>query len=233
VRARLEQPNAESQPQGVEKRSGSGEFVSLLAHGAEENASHSRVVTPKAAAVLPAVVTENAVRSVLEQPSVPRPEAPRTPVVEPPSDTRVKAPAAHEIHLSVSEGEQTDIHLKLVERGGKIHLAVRSTQSELASRMQQDVGKLVTRLGNELGHTESWTPGNEISASPGEAGRGASAGAGDFYGNQGSNDAGGEESRGRRDERERPEWVAEFLGEDKNEKRFQEEVLQWLKAYRG
>jgi hypothetical protein len=233
LRAMEEPANAESRSRGPEKSRGGGELSPSVAQGSEETVAHSRTITSKAVPVLPTSATGNAVQSALEPRPTLRPEAPRVAVAEPTSDAPIKAPVAREIQLSVSDGDQGDIHLKLLERGGKVHVAVRSPQPELASKMQQDVGKLVSRLQSEIGHTESWTPGKEVSAGFGEAERGSSAGTGESYGNQESEDADDGESRRRRDEQDRPEWVNELLGEEKNEKKFQEEVLQWLKAYRG
>ena len=65
---------------------------------------------------------------------------------------------AHDIRLEV-QGEDQRVQVRLVERGGEVHVAVRTPDAHLAETLREDLPGLSSRLTESGFHTETWHPG--------------------------------------------------------------------------
>jgi hypothetical protein len=111
----------------------------------------------------------------------------------------------------------------MLQRGSEIHVSVRTPDTQLAQSLRQDLGKLTTGLDQGGFRTETWRPTAANAAaqsntnpqhqptpdSPNREGAGPNARSG---GNSGQ--GGGEQKRRQQDDR--PRWVAE-LEQQKNQ----------------
>jgi hypothetical protein len=68
------------------------------------------------------------------------------------------APAARQISLKLATDESTRVNIEFTEKAGKIQVAVRTPDQELAKSLQTDLGNLVGRLESKGFKTESWLP---------------------------------------------------------------------------
>jgi hypothetical protein len=92
------------------------------------------------------------VESRAREATPPRPADP----VAPPAALPPAAPA-RDISLRLS-GPGERVEVRVVERGGEIHVAVRTADPELARTLRQDLPELSTRLEREGLRAESWHP---------------------------------------------------------------------------
>jgi hypothetical protein len=67
--------------------------------------------------------------------------------------------AARDIRLEVNGGEQR-VEVRLVERGGEVHVAVRTPDAHLAETLREDLPALSSRLTESGFRTETWRPGD-------------------------------------------------------------------------
>jgi hypothetical protein len=79
------------------------------------------------------------------------PELPRAPA------------AAHDIRLQVNGGERR-VEVRLVERDGEVHVAVRTPDAHLADTLREDLPTLSSRLTDSGFRTETWHPGASAGA---------------------------------------------------------------------
>jgi hypothetical protein len=68
------------------------------------------------------------------------------------------APAAREIKLQLNGGEQR-VEVRLVERGGDVHVAVRTADTRLAGALREDLPALSARLEESGFRAETWHTG--------------------------------------------------------------------------
>lgn len=85
--------------------------------------------------------------------------------VELKSDSSQHQPAAKEISLRVPVSDSY-IDLKFTDNAGKVQVAVRSTDPELAHSVQSSIGDLVGQLEKKGFDTETWVPQERGFASP-------------------------------------------------------------------
>jgi hypothetical protein len=110
----------------------------------------------------------------------------------------------------------------MLQKGSEIHVSVRTPDTQLAQSLRQDLGKLTTGLDQGGFRTEAWrpvaanasaqsnaNPQHQSPDSPNRDGAGSNARSG---GNSGQ--GAGEQKRRQQDER--PRWVAE-LEQQKNQ----------------
>jgi hypothetical protein len=67
-------------------------------------------------------------------------------------------PAAHDIKLELNSGGQR-VEVSLTERGGDIHVAVRSSDARLSDAMRQDLPALTSKLEQSGFRADAWQPG--------------------------------------------------------------------------
>lgn len=70
-----------------------------------------------------------------------------------------QAQPARQISLKLSGPDSARVDVQLSEKGGKVQVAVRTADHELAKSLQGDLGDLVGRLENKGFKTEVWVPG--------------------------------------------------------------------------
>jgi hypothetical protein len=90
-----------------------------------------------------------------------RPEtpAPAEAAPEPPTPpAAATAPAAHDIKLELNGGGQR-VEVRLTERDGDIHVAVRTPDARLSDAMRADLPALAAKLEQSGFRTDAWQPG--------------------------------------------------------------------------
>jgi hypothetical protein len=68
------------------------------------------------------------------------------------------APAAHDIKLELNGGGQR-VEVRLTDRGGDIHVAVRTPDGRLSDAMRQDLPALAAKLEQSGFRADAWQPG--------------------------------------------------------------------------
>jgi nucleosome-remodeling factor subunit BPTF len=125
--------------------------------------------------------------------SAPQTAAPAAP--EPPEAPREqpREPAVRELSLDLrrpsTDGRDSgQVSLRVVERGGEVQVAVRTTDPQLAGDLRQNLPDLVSELSGRGYRAETWQPlassGAEASALPRAASTAADSGAGQNYSGQ-------------------------------------------------
>jgi hypothetical protein len=126
-----------------------------------EPVATSRPAAPGPTGIVPPRIVEQ--RPVLNEVSLPPPAAPRpdprTAVVRPIEPT--PAPSAggpQQVQVHVGDGDAPRVNLTITERGGEIHVAVRTPDTQLSAEMRRDLNQLIDRL-EQSGYTpETWSP---------------------------------------------------------------------------
>jgi hypothetical protein len=79
-------------------------------------------------------------------------------VSPPPTDLPPTASAGHDIKIALNDNGQR-VELRITERAGDIHVAVRTPDSQLATALRDDLPALSSRLQQSGLHSEMWRPG--------------------------------------------------------------------------
>jgi hypothetical protein len=96
----------------------------------------------------------------------PESKAPATPAAT--SDPAPQPSSAHplrEISFAVSHAGDKNVEVRLVDRAGQIHVAVRTEDPVLASSLRSDLGDLVNKLERHGFSTDVWTSSSAAPAS--------------------------------------------------------------------
>ncbi len=131
-------------------------------------------------------------------------------VVEPEINVAARPQPTRQISLKLG-ADSTKVDVELTERAGKVLVAVRTPDRDLAKSLQTDLGELVGRLENKGFKTEAWIPtasGHSAASAPSQSGPGNSpgeerhsgSGAGQQQGRQGQNGS---------NQRQQARWVAQ------------------------
>jgi hypothetical protein len=75
-----------------------------------------------------------------------------------PGPEPARTAAAHDIRLQVGGDGAPRVELRLTERGGDVHVAVRTSDSRLAGELRADLPGLATRLEQSGFHATTWHP---------------------------------------------------------------------------
>jgi hypothetical protein len=107
------------------------------------------------------------------------------------------------------------VAIRMVQNGAEIHVSVRTPDTELAQSLRQDLGKLSTGLDQAGFHTETWRPtaANAAAQSNDNPHREPSQGGSNRDGSGQNARSGDQENSGeqrRRQQDDRPRWVAEL-----------------------
>ena len=118
---------------------------------------------------------------------------------------------ARQIAFQLATAGTSKVNVLFTERAGKVDVAVRTPDRELAKSLQTDLGDLVDRLGHSGFKTEAWIPG----AHPAAAAMGESLGSGSRQGapNHSGSWAGGRQNpqgQDQSDGRPRPHWLSQL-----------------------
>ena len=119
------------------------------------------------------------------------------------------AGAVRHIRLQVPTPADRPLEVDISARGQSIRLAVRSSQSELGSALQENLDQLAVRMESHGLRSATWIPGDGRPSSLSPA-RSAEAGSGEFAGGGRDHDSGSSDSGGQRQgqRRNQPEWLA-------------------------
>ncbi len=151
--------------------------------------------------------------STVPQPVKPNPAPPApawTSVEAPQQPESVKAPV-REFSVRITDPQARAADVRVVDRGGELHVAVRSGDPGLADSLRGDLSNLVSRIERSAVHAEIWRP-ESSPASGGGSGdsRGDSEGRSGFSHGQGQYQG---EGRGHGDGRghpRAPQWIEDL-----------------------
>jgi len=182
-------------------------------------------------------------RGTAEGAATSRPGRPAAPETAPEPGILARAPAAaREINLQVPTPRRSPVEIQVVERGGQVHVAVRTRESQpresqLAVNLRDHLGSLVNRIEQQGYRAEIWTPGEARPAGlahPREAGAQTTDARGNpFAGGQHHGDAPGGGHRQQQQQAQQPDWFQELEQHPEAEREFGKEVAQWLQLLRG
>ncbi|HTM49380.1 MAG TPA: hypothetical protein VL285_11880 [Bryobacteraceae bacterium] len=109
------------------------------------------------------------------------------------------------------------VAIRMVQRGGEIHVSVRTPDAQLSQALREDLGKLSNGLDQAGFRTETWRPAVTAAAQPGSssAHQDHPGTASHRDGSDPDSRSGGHQGRGggdprRRQQEDRPRWVAEL-----------------------
>jgi hypothetical protein len=130
-------------------------------------------------------------------------------VASPPEQT--PAPATREISFRLAGPESSAVDVKLIDRAGKVHVAVRSADGELAHTLRGDLPELIGRLEQRGFSAETWTPAEHstIAAHASEGARHETPGNGAHSQDSPGGQTAGDRGEGRR-QPQRPRWMDEL-----------------------
>ncbi len=169
-----------------------------------------------------AAVSESVASSPAENSSGAAPAPPVAQISEAPAAPIPLTPASPLTEISVTipiarPDASTDdrVAIRMVQQGAEIHVSVRTPDTQLAESLRQDLGKLSTGLDQAGFHTETWRPTavNAAAQSNDNPHRETSQGSANRDGNGQNAGSGGQSASGeqrRRQQDERPRWVAEL-----------------------
>lgn len=109
------------------------------------------ILTPAAAALQAPVNSQPAVREEAAPLSMPEPAAPAMPAPAP----ATRPAAVPDINIQIARPEAPAVNIHLIERGGQVHVAVRTADTGLQTALRQDLGTLVNSLEHAGYRTEA------------------------------------------------------------------------------
>lgn len=120
-----------------------------------------------------------------------------------------------ELSLQLSNQNQERVEVRMVERGGELHVAVRTGNADLAHGLREGISDLVSRLEETGFRTDTWRPVH--AAGSASAASGPQQSATQFRNNSDPQSNPGWSQQQSRDQREhqqsnRPSWVEELDG---------------------
>jgi hypothetical protein len=144
-------------------------------------------------------------------------QAPRSPSVPtqrielPQNAPPSAAPAqAREVTLRLTPAQSDPVDVRVLERGGRVEVSVRTPDAELTSSLRRDLGELVEKLEHKGFRAEAWTPdatGKSISLQE------RNTAGGDAFSQQSKQEHAQQQSSGGREQRgqgRRPQWLEEL-----------------------
>jgi hypothetical protein len=166
--------------------------------------------------------------TISSTPAASRPEtpAPDAAAAEPPTPpTAAAAPVAHDIKLELNGGGQR-VEVRLTERDGDIHVAVRTPDARLSDAMRADLPALAAKLEQSGFRADAWQPG---SAAGGER-RAAETGQGN--GSQDSQEHAGQNQQQKQDNPQQQHQQQKSLTNASNRKSDRKDFAWLLQTYR-
>ena len=127
-----------------------------------------------------------------------------------PAATQVESAKRISLHVSAPESDRR-VAIDLVERSGRLHVAVRSGDGELTTSLRQELGDLVSRLEQSGYGAETWSPADGKAAVRDNSTpiAGSEAG-GNLRQDHPHRNAQAEPTPDHRERRSQPEWVDEI-----------------------
>jgi hypothetical protein len=118
-----------------------------------------------------------------------------------------------DLSVQVKQPNQESVELRVVEREGEIHVAVRTGDADLAHGLRQGLPELVDRLDQGGFRSEAWRPSGVVSA-PEPSSQAQSKSSESRNPDSQSQPGWSQQERGQRDHNQsnRPKWVEELEG---------------------
>ena len=153
-------------------------------------------------------VAQPAAETASRQPE--RPEA--TPLRAEEGTPKTLAPLK-DLSVQVRQSNQESVELRVVERDGELHVAVRTGDADLAHGLRQGLPELVDRLDQGGFRTEAWRPAGVVSA-PEPSSQAHTRSSESRNPDSQSQPGWSQQERGQRDHNQsnRPKWVEELEG---------------------
>jgi hypothetical protein len=126
-----------------------------------------------------------------------------------PAAPQLRTGAAQEISIRIAQPDASPVDLRVVERGGQLHVDVRTADGAMQASLRQDLGTLTSSLEKAGYHSETFTPSSAL----GRAASSAQTGNQDNHQDSSQNRGGsGDFSEGRRQQQQkRPStWLEEL-----------------------
>ena len=141
-------------------------------------------------------------------------------VIEPPT-----APAStnHDITIRIPDATDQGTAVRFVERGGEVHVSVRTGDAEMAQTLRGGLNDLVNRLQDGGIRTELWQPGSDASSSRDDLPRPFA----DPDGSNGQPPSSGSNSEQESNQQNKPRWVEELESSIGNENSKETPQLLW------
>jgi hypothetical protein len=212
---------AAAQPRPLKNETASTE-QSLPKKAGEKDAEEPTLVQPVAAGADASLMSQGQhayANAELPAPPTAAPAASPTPAAAPapPVEPKVFEPQAKpagglkDISLQVSQPGNQKVEVRMVQRLGELHVAVRTGDSELAHGLQQGLPDLVGRLQDNGFRAETWRPGGAaVQAGPVFEARTSPGGS---QNNDSHAYSGGSQQQAgerRQNQSQRPAWVEEL-----------------------
>ena len=142
------------------------------------------------------------------------PAAPEARVIVPAAPVKSTGPV-RELSLQMGSQSQERVDVRMVERGGELHVAVRTGSADLTHGLREGISDLVNRLQETGFRADTWRPGH--AAVTVNASSGPQQGATEFRDQGDSQSHPGWSQQQPRDQRDqhqshRPSWVEELEG---------------------
>jgi hypothetical protein len=139
-----------------------------------------------------------------------RPEA--TPLRAEEGAPKTAAPLK-DLSVQVRQSNQESVELRVVEREGELHIAVRTADADLAHGLRQGLPELVDRLDQGGYRTEAWRPAGVVSA-PDPSSQAHTRSSDSQNADSQSQPGWSQQERGQRDHNQsnRPKWVEDLEG---------------------
>jgi hypothetical protein len=142
----------------------------------------------------------------------PKEVTPPTRIVEPAAPQAKPAEPLKQISIQVGQQPQERVDLRVIERSGELHVAVRAANPEVAQGLRQGLPELVGRLEQSGFRSEAWRPGGTVTAV--EATAETRQKSTEFQQGGSGEQPPGREQQGQHSnpQRSRPQWVEEIEG---------------------
>ena len=128
------------------------------------------------------------------------------------SQSQQPAPV-RDLSLRLSGAEREKIDIRLVERGGEIHVSVRTSDAELAKGLRTDLSELAGRLDHSGYRTQIWRPAESgFSQADGEAPSGYKDGATGSRNGDSRQSGSSHGQNPEQEEQQQPRWLDEIAG---------------------
>lgn len=140
--------------------------------------------------------------------------APKTATEFTESQNTTRSDASRGISLRLGGPDSASVDVQVVERSGRVQVAVRSTDADLSSSLRQNLGDLVSSLASKGYRAETWAPTDHSPVASIGTGNDSRASSHSDQSGQGAGQGGGERGGGQRQQQHRrAPWNWEF-GQD-------------------
>lgn len=152
------------------------------------------------------------------------PESEHAPQFMEPQDENAKPSGerVNDVSLRLTGKDQSPVQVRLTERGGELHVSVRTQDAGLTHGLRDGLSDLVGRLEHSGYRAETWQPANNRQGSGNDPGRD-----GDARGNSGQNGSSGSGAKqhnprdGQQQNRQSQQWLSEMEANSQRSKTWQ------------